>query len=168
MMQNELVQDDHGGNPVRVAAHEVEDPAVGIRVVANMVDSDVDSAWQPPGSPAHGLDVCPPLERRQQQAAVVGDPRTLGRKRRDVGDVHERSAPTTESQVSRSARPLPAWPRSRATAGCSANQRQARATSAGVDSQTIPLTPSTTASSGPPASRVVTTGRSARKASYGT
>ena len=44
VVQDELVQNDDGRHAVLVAAHELEDPAVRVRVVADVVNGYVDPA----------------------------------------------------------------------------------------------------------------------------
>src|SRR5262245_30278687 len=152
-----------------MAPQDVVDPAVCVGVVADVVQRHVRPARQPLGSPGHDRDLDPFFERRQQQGAVVGDTRALGRKRAEVGDLHGLSSRSmTWSHVTRSATCLPERPQARALFGFAASQAHASATAAGLGSQTKPFWRSTTTSRGPPASTVVTTGFSERNASYGT
>ena len=91
VMQDEVVEDDDAWPPPQ----RVDDPAVRVGVVSDVVERDVRPARRPPRSTSDDDDLQPLLERRQQQRAVVGDPRPLGRKRRVVGDLHEPSSRST-------------------------------------------------------------------------
>ena len=92
----------------RALAQRIDDPAVRVRVVADVVERDVGG-----GRPLARLgddDLDALAQRRQEQRRVVGDPRARRRQRRVVGDLHERSASTQASQVTRSAIAWPAPP----------------------------------------------------------
>ena len=70
----------------RPLAQRVDDPAVRVRVVADVVERDVGG-----GRALARLgddDVDPLAQRRQEQRRVVGDPRPRRRQRRVVGDPH--------------------------------------------------------------------------------
>ena len=130
------MQDDDAG-PL---AQCLDDPPVVLRVVADVVEREVACrAGHAPGAP-HDLDLDPPLERRQQQRAVVGDPGALGRQRRVVGDSSaqqpvDRVVPG--HQLAGASRPAPT---SRArVSSCCASQVQASASAAGVGSTTSPV-----------------------------
>ena len=128
------MQDDDAG-PL---AQRVDDPAVRVGVVADVVERDVGG-----GRALARLgddDLVDPLAQRgQEQRRVVGDPRPRRRQRRVVGDLHESSASMQASQVTRSATrlagasPAPS-PRRRARRGT----RRPRASSAGSGATTTP------------------------------
>jgi hypothetical protein len=84
MVEDEVVEHDEAGRP----PEGVEDPAMGIRVVADMVNGEVDTAWRPLRPALDDRDIDMPSKRRQQQRGVVRDPRRLGRHRREVRDPH--------------------------------------------------------------------------------
>ncbi len=88
VVDDEVVQHDDAG----AAAQRVDDPAVRVRVVADVVERDVGVADRPRATGAHDLDVDEPLERRDQQCGVVGDPARRGRQRREVRDLHSTAA----------------------------------------------------------------------------
>ena len=154
----QLVQDDDAGP----RAQRLDDPAVRVRVVAEVVERDVGAARRPLRPRADDLDVDPLAQRGQQQRAVVGDPRALRRERRVVGDLHARRL---AEQRGRRARPRttrsatrggPAGPTARAPRR--GGSRQPRAAPprprVGVAAPTTrPVRRSATTSSGPPASR---------------
>src|SRR5262249_39408995 len=165
VVEDEVVQDDDAAVP----AERPDDPAVGVRVVADVVERDVRAPRQPPCAAADDLEVDPLAKGRHEQAAVVGDTRPLRRHGREVGDLHEPSRrSTTVSQVTCSASSLPCRAQARASWGCASSQAIASAIAAGSGAQTSPVFRSATISSGPPGSCVVTTGFSDRNASYGT
>ena len=104
VVQHVLVQHDDAG-PL---AQRVDDPAVRVRVVADVVERDVRGGRALARLGDDDLDAL--AQRRQEQRRVVGDPRARRRQRRVVGDLHDRSASTQASQVTRSAIALPARP----------------------------------------------------------
>ena len=83
VVQHVLVQDDDAG-PL---AQRVDDPAVRVRVVADVVERDVRRGRALARLGDDDLD--PLAQRRQQQRRVVGDPRPRRRQRRVVGDLHD-------------------------------------------------------------------------------
>src|SRR5439155_14880765 len=114
------------------------------------------------------LDLDAARERREQELAVLGDPRPFRGERGEVGDLHASSRSIAWSHVTCSATAFPARPKLRTSSGCSRRKRTAPASASPRGSQTRPVRRSATTSRGPPASVVVTTGFSERKASYGT
>src|SRR5205823_2427850 len=161
VVEHEVVEDyDH-----RPLAQRLDDPAVRVGVVADVVEADVGVARRAAG---HDLEVDPLRERRHEQLAVLGDPGPLRGKRRVVRDLHASRRSIAWSHVTCSATALPARPKLRTSSGCSRRKRTAPASASPRGSQTRPVCRSATTSSGPPASVVVTTGFSERKASYGT
>ena len=112
VVEHELVQDDDAG-PRR---ERLRDPAVGLRVVADVVEREVrggKAAEAPPAARRHDLD--PLRELGQEQRAVVGHARPRRRQRRVVGDLHASSLSIALSQVTCSASALPARPQARAS-----------------------------------------------------
>ena len=77
MVDDPVVEDDDTGLPPQ----GVDDPAVRVRVVADVVERHVRAADRPRPARPHDLDVDEPLERRQQQRRVVGDARRVRRQR---------------------------------------------------------------------------------------
>ena len=110
VVEHELVQDDDA----RTVAERIDDPAVRLGVVADVVERDVRVRGPLPGLGDHDL-LDSLAERGQEQRRVVGDPRVGRRHRRVVGDLHESSASMQASQVIRSATAFPASPRARAS-----------------------------------------------------
>ena len=72
VVQHEVVEDDDAGS----AAQRVEDPAVRVGVVANVVDGEVRFARRALRTALDDVDVDVLAERGQQQCRVVGDPTT--------------------------------------------------------------------------------------------
>jgi hypothetical protein len=107
VVQHEVVQD---GDALPLL-ERFQDPAVGLGVVADVVERDV-AARPPACRAADDLDLDPLAKRRQEQRAVVGDARALRRQRRVVGDLHPSSRSIAASHVTRSATALPARPHS--------------------------------------------------------
>ena len=95
VVQHVFVQDDHTGTFVQC----VDDPPVRIRVVADVVERDVCRRGAPTFLGDHDLDAL--AQSRQEQRRVVGDPGAGRRQRRVVGDLHDRSASTQASHVTR-------------------------------------------------------------------
>ena len=91
VVEDEVVQDDDAG-PL---PQRLDDPAVRVRVVADVVEVDVDVTQTQQAAPADRDDLDAPFERRQEEGAVVSDPRAVGRERRVVGDLHDSSLSTT-------------------------------------------------------------------------
>ena len=137
----------------------VDDPRVRLGAVSDVIEGDIGSARRVASSPRDDDDVEPLSKRREQERAVVGDPRAFRREGREVRDLQElRSRSTTASHVMRSAVRFPERPHARACSGFAASHVQAEAMAAGAGLADEAVLPSTTTSSGPPASRVVTTG----------
>ena len=111
VVQHEVVEDDDAGS----AAQRVEDPAVRVGVVADVVDGEVGSARRAFRTALDDVDVDVLAERRQQQCRVVGDPDCLRRHRREVGDLHASSLPIARSHVTSSATAFPAPPNAAAS-----------------------------------------------------
>ena len=84
VVEDEVVEHDEA----RHAPQGVEDPAVGVRIVADVVDGEVGSARRPLRPPLDDGQVDVLAKRGNEQCRVVGDPRRLGRHRREVGDPH--------------------------------------------------------------------------------
>jgi hypothetical protein len=167
MMDDEVVQHDDAGAPQQ----RIEDPAVRVWVVADVVQRDVRVCHRAGSPRPHDLDVEQPLERRQQQGGVVGDPAPARRQRTEIRNLHRTPASRRsmqESHVTAQAMSRPARPSTRASSAWSRSQTHARASSSTVGATTRPVSRSRTISSGPPASVVVTTGFSERNASNGT
>ena len=84
VVEDELVEDDDPRPP----AQRLDDPAVRLGVVADVVEPDVRLrlAAEPAGAGDRDLDALG--ERRQQQRGVVGDPGAGRRQRAVVGDLH--------------------------------------------------------------------------------
>ena len=106
VVKDEVVQDDDAG-PL---AERLDDPAVCVRVVADVVERDIGAAGGPRPAALDDLDADPLAQRRQEMGAVVGDPRPFRRHRAVVGDLHESSVSMQVSQVTRAASARPAWP----------------------------------------------------------
>jgi hypothetical protein len=106
VVEDELVQDDD----TRPAAERLEDPAVGRRVVTDVVEGDVAAgrAAEAAGPRDHDLDTA--RELGEEKRAVVGDPGPFGRERRVVGDLHASRRSMQESQVTCAAIARPARP----------------------------------------------------------
>ena len=139
------MEDDDAGS----AAQRFDDPAVSLRIVADVVEGDVGLRRAAEAAGSGDLDVDPLLERGEQQRAVVGDARARGRQRGVVGDLHARRRSIARSHVSCSATWRPACPHVRASSTWSRSHAQASATAAGRGSQTSPVRRSVTTSSGP-------------------
>ena len=77
VVDHEVVQDDDAGT----ALERIDDPAVRIGIVADVVERDVRVGHGTRASRPHDLDVDQLLERRQEQRRVVGDPRRRRRQR---------------------------------------------------------------------------------------
>ena len=106
MVQHEVVQDDDPG----VAPERVDDPAVRVRVVSDVVEGEIGAARRLLAPAAHDREVDPLPQRRHEEGAVVGDAALLGRHRREVGDPHASSLAIARSQVTSAASALPARP----------------------------------------------------------
>ena len=119
VVEHEVVEDDEAGRP----AQGVEDPAVRVRVVADVVDGEVDPARRPLRPALHELDVDVLAQRGQEERRVVRDPGALRRHRREVGDLHASSLAIARSQVTSSASCLPAAPNAAASSSCVAEPR---------------------------------------------
>ena len=88
VVEDEVVQHDEP----RRAAQRVDDPAVRVGVVADVVDAEVGRRAAAASLPRlHDDDVAALAQRGQQQRRVVGDPRALGRHRAEEGDPHASS-----------------------------------------------------------------------------
>ena len=86
VMEDEVVEHDDA----RALAQRLDDPAVRVGVVADVVEADVGVARR--RLPArHDRDVEPLAQRREQELAVLRYSRPLGRKRREVRDLHASS-----------------------------------------------------------------------------
>ena len=83
MVEDELVQHDDAGAP----AQSLDDPAVRLGIVADVVQRDVGGHRSRPAA-AHDVDLDEARERGQQQRGVIGNARPLRRKRRVVRDPH--------------------------------------------------------------------------------
>ena len=70
VVQDEVVQDDDSGLP----AQRLDDPAVRLGVVADVVETDVRSGVTAEPAGTGDDDVDPLLERRQEQRGIVRDP----------------------------------------------------------------------------------------------
>ena len=64
MVEHELVQHDDARPPPQ----RVDDPAVGVRVVADVVERDVGIRHRPGAPRPHDLDLDEPLERREKES----------------------------------------------------------------------------------------------------
>ena len=117
-----MQHDDSGPSPQRV-----DDPAVRLRVVADVIERRVRLAQERPAR-ACDLDLEAAPERGQEERAVVRDPRTLGRQRRVVRDFHPRMRAIARSQVTSAASACPARPSTRASSTCSRSHAHASAT----------------------------------------
>ena len=106
MVEDEVVEDDDA----RSLPKRLDDPAVRVRVVADVVERNVGAADLPGPAPLDDLDSDPLAQRRQEMGAVVGDPRPFRRHRAVVGDLHESRVSMQASQVTRAASTLPARP----------------------------------------------------------
>ena len=106
VVEDEVVEDDDTG-PL---AQAVDDPGVRVGVVPDVVERDVGAPRRRLPPAADDRDVDPLAERRQEQGAVVGDARLLGRHRREVRQLHESSLRSARSQVTSRASALPARP----------------------------------------------------------
>ena len=90
MVQHEVVEDDDAGP----RAQPLDDPAVNLGVVADVVERDVARRR---AAARRDLDVDALAERRHEQRRVVGDARSLGRHRAVVRDAHARSSSLSAS-----------------------------------------------------------------------
>ena len=106
VVEDEVVQDDEA----RRTSERVDDPPVCVRVVADVVDAEVDAARRPPAPSLHDDDVAALAERREQQRRVVGDPRAFGRHRAEQRHPHASSLAIARSHVTCSAISFPARP----------------------------------------------------------
>ncbi len=106
VVQDEVVENDHTG----LLAQRVDDPRVRVGVVPDVVEGDVGSARCSLLPPSHDGHVDSLAQRRQQERAVVGDPRLLGRHGAEVREPHPRSLPIARSQVTSVAIAFPARP----------------------------------------------------------
>ena len=107
VVEDEVVQDDDARPP----AERVDDPAVRLRVVPDVVERDVRPARTGRAGGGDDLDLDAPLERGQEERAVVGDAGALGRQRRVVRDLHAEQRGRSSRPTSRSpATALPARP----------------------------------------------------------
>ena len=77
VMQDEVVQDDCAG----LSPHGVQDPAVGVGVVADVVNGEIGTARRTLRPSLHHVHVETLAERRQEERGVVGDAGRLGRHR---------------------------------------------------------------------------------------
>ena len=77
MVQHELVQDDEAPP----ALERVDDPAVRVGVVPDVVERHIGASRRLPPTPPDDGDLHATLERGEQKSAVVSDTRSLGRKR---------------------------------------------------------------------------------------
>ena len=91
MVQDEVVEDDHAG----AATQRLDDPAVSLGVVTDVVQRDVAprGATEASGPGEGHLD--PLCERREQKRRVVGDPGAGRRQGRVVGDPQARDPRAT-------------------------------------------------------------------------
>ena len=163
MVQHELVEDDDAGT----LAERVDDPAVLVRVVADVVERDVRLGRAPEAAGLGDDDVHALLERRA--AAAPSSPRCPTARAAAASSTRLSSASSLSivaSQVTRSASSLARPPPRRGVAAFSAAERSGERLGARLGDE--PGHAVVTTSSGPPASVVVTTGFSARNASYGT
>ena len=116
VVQHEVVQHDDAGRPPQ----RVDDPAVHVGVVADVVDRERRSRAAASSARASGTTTSTrSCSAGSEQRAVVRDARALGRQRRVVGDLHPSSRSIAASQVTRSATALPARPHSCPSAGWS-------------------------------------------------
>ncbi len=106
VVEDEVVQDDDPGAPPQ----GLDDPAVRLGVVADVVETDVASARSALAAAARDGDLEPTAQRGQQQLRVVGDAGPLRRHGREVGDLHASSLSMQRSHVTCSAIALPARP----------------------------------------------------------
>src|SRR3954447_11117340 len=163
VMEDEVVEhDDSRGTPQRV-----EDPAVCIGIVSNMVNDEVDAPRRALRTVFHGHDLTAFLQRREQQRRVVRDSRAVGRHRAEERHLHESSLPMARSHVTSAAIAFPARPKDIASSGWSRSHTAASPIATADGSTTRPVVPSWTTSSGPPASVAVITGLPERNDSYG-
>jgi len=49
VMQDEIVEDDHCRDDAALPTHQLENPSVCFGVVTDVVNGDIDAAWQPAG-----------------------------------------------------------------------------------------------------------------------
>jgi hypothetical protein len=84
VVEDEVVQDDDAGP----ASERLDDPAVGLGVVADVVEGDVRGRIAAEAALLGGDHVDAPGELGQQEGRVVGDPRTRRRHRAVVRDLH--------------------------------------------------------------------------------
>jgi hypothetical protein len=69
-MEDEIVQ-DHDAWPT---AESLDDPAVRLGVVSDVIERDVRSPARPAMASPDDVNVDPLCQRRQKEGAVVGDP----------------------------------------------------------------------------------------------
>ena len=107
VVHHEVVEDDDARPP----AEGVDDPGVGVGVVADVVERDVRVARRA-GAPRslHDAQVDALAQRGQEQRAVVGDARLLRRQRREIRQLHASSRSIARSQVTSAAIAFPARP----------------------------------------------------------
>jgi hypothetical protein len=105
VMEDEVVQH----HDARIPLQQLEDPPVGVRVVADVEEADVHAGRQLPRTPSHDAHVDALAECGEEQGAVVGHARRLGRQGRGVGDPHQ----TRQVSLSASRRPRSPAPRKR-------------------------------------------------------
>src|SRR5437764_6329074 len=103
VVEDEVVEDD---DP-RALPQRLDDPAVRVGVVADVVEADV-GVPRRRLSTRHDMDVEPLPQRREQELAVLRDSGPLWGKRREVGDLHATSRSIAWSQVTCSATAFPA------------------------------------------------------------
>ncbi len=106
VVEDEVVEHHDAGT----LAKSVDDPGMRVGVVPDMVERHVGAARRGLPPAADDVDVDPLAERRQEERAVIGDARLLGRHRREVRDPHESSLPIARSQVTSRAIAAPARP----------------------------------------------------------
>src|SRR5439155_25554375 len=153
----ELVQHDDAG----AGAERVDDPAVRLGIVTDVVERDIGPRCPPEAAGAGDLDLDVLAQLGHEEGAVVGDPGARSRSRRVVRHPHDKSLAIVSSHETRSASAFPATPHAFASSGWTRSHEHASAMSAARGSQTSPVRRSATTSSGPPASLVVITGFSA-------
>ena len=71
VMQDEVVQNDDAGRPTQ----RLDDPAVSVRVVADVVDAQVGPPRRLLRAPLHDRDLAARAKRREQERRVVRDAR---------------------------------------------------------------------------------------------
>ena len=135
VVEHEVVQDDDTGP----AAQRVDDPAVRVGVVADVVEREVGAARRPRAPAPDDLDVEALAQRGQEERGVVGDARALRRHRAEVGDLHASRRSMQPSQVTRAASSCPAAPNASASPGCSRSQPAAAASAGASGAVTSPV-----------------------------